>query len=116
MPVEVETYDRQVVLEALHNAIAHQDYHLDGRVIVTERLARLVFENLGGFFEGQVEVYCLRQQTPHRYRSAILAQAMVTLHMIDTMGYGIRRMFRDQCVAAGFRCPTTTSRTRAGCG
>jgi len=96
VPVEVETYDRQVVLEALHNAIAHQDYRLGGRVIVTERPDRLVFENLGGFFEGRVEDYCLGEQTPHRYRNAFLAQAMVTLNMIDTMGYGIGRMFTSQ--------------------
>lgn len=96
VPVEVETYDRQVVLEALHNAIAHQDYRLGGRVIVTERPDRLVFENLGGFFDGRVEDYCLGEQTPHRYRNAFLAQAMVTLNMIDTMGYGIGRMFSSQ--------------------
>jgi len=96
VPVEVETYERRVVLEALHNAIAHQDYRLGGRVTVTERPDRLVFENLGGFYEGRVEDYCLHEQTPHRYRNAFLAQAMVTLNMIDTMGYGIQRMFSDQ--------------------
>ena len=96
VPVEVDTYDRQVVLEALHNAIAHQDYRLGGRVIVTERPDRLMFENLGGFFEGRVEDYCLGKQTPHRYRNAFLAQAMVTLNMIDTMGFGIGRMFSSQ--------------------
>lgn len=53
LPVEVAKYDQKIVLEALHNCIAHQDYSRHGRVVVTEQPARLVFENEGGFYEGQ---------------------------------------------------------------
>jgi ATP-dependent DNA helicase RecG len=42
----------KIVLEALHNCIAHQDYGRNGRVVVTEQPDRLIFANEGGFFEG----------------------------------------------------------------
>ncbi|MCK4793230.1 MAG: putative DNA binding domain-containing protein, partial [Desulfobacteraceae bacterium] len=96
IPVEMDAYDKWVVLEALHNCVAHQDYTRGHRIIVTERPDRLVFENAGSFFEGSVEDYTTGERTPGRYRNPFLAQAMVNLNMIDTMGYGIHRMFLEQ--------------------
>lgn len=89
-------YDQRVVLEALHNCIAHQDYARSGRVVVTERPDRLVLENEGGFFEGQPPDYIGGHKTPRRYRNPFLAQAMAELNMIDTMGYGIHEMHKGQ--------------------
>jgi ATP-dependent DNA helicase RecG len=74
---------------------SHQDYRLQSRVLVTEFPDRLVFENAGTFFEGTVEDYVLGQKTPQHYRNPFLARAMVNLNMIDTMGYGIQRMFAE---------------------
>lgn len=96
LAVEVSKYDQRIVLEALHNCIAHQDYSRNGRIIVTERPDRLVFENEGAFFEGQPEDYIAGTKTPRRYRNAFLAQAMAELNMIDTMGYGIYSMHIGQ--------------------
>jgi ATP-dependent DNA helicase RecG len=96
IPVEVSKYDRRVVLEALHNCIAHQDYQRNGRVVVTERPATLVFENEGQFFEGQPDDYVEGNKTPRRYRNPFLAQAMAELNMIDTMGYGIHLIHQEQ--------------------
>ncbi len=96
VPFEVPKYEKWVVLEAMHNAIAHQDYRQQARIIVAERPDRLVFESAGDFFEGGLEDYTLREKTPERYRNRFLADAMVNVNMIDTMGYGIRRMFQEQ--------------------
>lgn len=96
IPVEVSKYDRRVVLEALHNCIAHQDYERNGRIVVTEWPATLVFENEGQFFEGQPDDYIAGNKTPRRYRNPFLAQAMGELNMIDTMGYGIHLMHQEQ--------------------
>lgn len=96
LPYEVAKYDQQVVLEALHNCIAHQDYRRGARIIVTEQPDRIVFENQGGFFEGKPEDYVAGTKTPHGYRNPYLVQAMVELNMIDQMGYGIRRMHEAQ--------------------
>ncbi len=96
VPVEVAKYDQKIVLESLHNCIAHQDYARNGRVVVTELPDRLVFENEGAFFEGQPGDYIDGTRTPRRYRNPFLAQAMAELNMIDTMGYGIHDMYVRQ--------------------
>ncbi len=96
LPVEVSKYDQQTVLEALHNCIAHQDYSSGARVVVTEHPDRLVFENAGSFFEGMPDDYLHDVKVPKRYRNPFLVQAMAELNMIDTMGYGIRRMTNGQ--------------------
>jgi ATP-dependent DNA helicase RecG len=96
LPVEVAKYDQNVLLEALHNCIAHQDYRRNGRIVVTELPEKLIFENEGGFFDGHPDDYTIGERTPRRYRNAFLSQAMVELNMIDTMGYGIHRMYLSQ--------------------
>lgn len=92
LATEVLKYDTRVILEALHNCLAHQDYTRQARVLVTEKVDRLTFENAGEFFEGHAEDYFTGERTPSRYRNPWLAQAMVQLGMIDTMGYGIHAM------------------------
>jgi ATP-dependent DNA helicase RecG len=96
MPIEISKYDQRIVLEALHNCIAHQDYSRNGRINVIEQADRLIFENEGTFFEGQPEDYFLGNKMPRRYRNAFLVEAMVALNMIDKMGYGIYDMLRAQ--------------------
>lgn len=96
LAVEVAKYDQKIVLEALHNCIAHQDYRRNGRIVVTEQPDQLIFESEGSFFEGLPIDYLTGHKTPRRYRNPFLAQAMVELNMIDTMGYGIHEMFVGQ--------------------
>lgn len=93
---EINKYDVGVVLEAIHNAIAHQNYSLNSRIIVAEQERQLVITNAGEFYQGQPEDYYSGNNTPTRYRNAMLTKAMVKLGMIDQMGYGIHRMFKDQ--------------------
>jgi len=89
LAVEVNKYETRVILEALHNAIAHQDYASNSRIVLTEKVDKLVFSNAGGFFEGNPDEYVLGEKTPEKYRNPWLAKAMVSLNMIDTVGYGI---------------------------
>lgn len=96
LAVEVAKYDRKIVLEALHNCIAHQDYTRQGRVVVTEWLDKLTFENDGNFFEGTPDDYLTGNKTPRHYRNPFLVNAMAELGMIDTMGYGIYQMHIGQ--------------------
>jgi ATP-dependent DNA helicase RecG len=97
IPLELAKYDQRIVLEALHNCIAHQDYTRCERILVIERPTELVFQNAGNFFDGSPQDYVVSNRTPTRYRNRALAQAMVHLRMIDTMGFGIRDvMFKGQ--------------------
>jgi ATP-dependent DNA helicase RecG len=96
IPIELTKYDPWIILEALHNCIAHQDYSKNSRILVTEKIDRLILQNAGSFFEGSLEDYILQDITPRNYRNKFLAQAMVNLDMIVTMGYGIKTMFIKQ--------------------
>jgi ATP-dependent DNA helicase RecG len=97
IPLELAKYDQRIVLEALHNCIAHQDYTRCERILVIERPTELVFQNAGNFFDGSPQDYIVSNRTPTRYRNRALAQTMVHLRMIDTMGFGIRDvMFKGQ--------------------
>ena len=91
----VAQYDEWVLREALHNAIAHQDYRRAGRIVVTEFPDRVAIANLGPFLPGDVHAV-IRQNAPHSYRNPFLGQAMVRLNLIETQGGGIRRMFETQ--------------------
>ena len=97
VPLELDKYEQRIVLEALHNCVAHQDYRACERVLVIERVSELEFQNAGNFFDGTPSDYVSGNRTPRRYRNRFLAEAMVNLRMIDTMGFGIRDvMFKGQ--------------------
>jgi ATP-dependent DNA helicase RecG len=93
---EMPKYDTRVILEALHNCVAHQDYERCARIIVEEYRGNVVFKSAGGFFDGQPEQYLAGARMPGHYRNKFLANAMVALDMIDTAGFGIAEMFNKQ--------------------
>jgi ATP-dependent DNA helicase RecG len=95
-PVELTQYDAWVIREALHNCIAHQDYGLRGRIQVVETPQALLLTNVGGFLPGRVETVIEQDAPLEVYRNPYLAEAMVSLNMIDTQGGGIKRMFQAQ--------------------
>ncbi|BDT70081.1 hypothetical protein os1_42730 [Comamonadaceae bacterium OS-1] len=95
-PTAVPRYDAWVMREALHNAVAHQDYRLGGKVNVVEHPERLVFSNLGQFIPPSVEWMLEQQSPPEHYRNQWLIDGMIRLRMIDQVGSGIRRMFETQ--------------------
>ena len=96
IPAEVWKYDTESILEALHNSIAHQKYECNARIIVTEDMDKLIFQNEGNFYDGDYSQYILGDKTPKCYRNPALVRAMVNIKMIDTQGYGIHKMFVSQ--------------------
>ena len=92
----VDKYDTRSILEGLHNCIAHQDYSLNSRILVTEQVDKLTFTNAGNFFEGKPDDYSFGNKTPAKYRNQWLATAMVNLGMIDRLGYGIHSICVSQ--------------------
>jgi len=95
-PNELPQYDTWVLRETLHNCIAHQDYTLGGRINVVEEPESVLFTNVGDFLPGSVEE-AIRHDAPLAvYRNRFLAEAMVQLNIIDTIGSGIKRMFTKQ--------------------
>lgn len=95
-PTPVPRYDNWVMREALHNAVAHQDYALGGKINLVEHPDRLVLSNLGQFIPGSVEWMLEHQSPPEHYRNQWLIDGMIRLRMIDQAGSGIWRMFTTQ--------------------
>ena len=93
---EVMKYDSEVILEALNNCISHQDYSRHSRILLIEQINKLIFSSEGSFFEGTAEDYTAGDKTPKKYRNKWLAEAMVNLNMIDSLGYGIHKMYKSQ--------------------
>jgi ATP-dependent DNA helicase RecG len=97
LAVTLPRYDTNtVLLEGLHNCLAHQDYAQCGRVVVEESAGLVRMINLGGFFDGQPDEYASGARTPERYRNERLAKAMAEVGMIDKVGFGIHDMVLAQ--------------------
>jgi len=95
-PKEVTHYDKWVIRELLQNCIAHQDYSKSSRIIVLEYNKKLIFQNAGSFILDSVEEVIRHNSPQDYYRNPFLAQAMVNLNMIETVGSGIKKIFTIQ--------------------
>lgn len=96
VPDELDTYDPFIIREALNNAIAHQDYGLHGMINVVEEEDRLIFSNVGNFIPNSIRSVLENNAPEEQYRNKMLANTMVELVLVDTIGSGIRRMFNKQ--------------------
>lgn len=92
-PTEITQYEPFVIREVLHNCIVHQDYELRGKINVVEKEDELIFSNLGSFIPKTIENVINRDSPEEYYRNQFLANAMVNLNMIDTIGSGIKKIF-----------------------
>ena len=95
-PQVTPQYDSCVIREALHNAIAHQDYGLHGRIVVVERQDRIEIGNVGDFIPHDVEMVIRENAPQYESRNDFLSTAMANLGMVDSEGGGIKRMFEIQ--------------------
>lgn len=96
-PDEVDQYDPYIIREALNNCIAHQDYTLGSKILVVENEnATLTFANSGDFIPKSIEAVIQADAPEPKYRNKFLADAMVNLNMIDTIGSGIKKMYNIQ--------------------
>lgn len=90
-------YDVFTLREPLNNAIGHQDYMKDARIEVIEYdNDHLVFQNYGSFLPGSVEKVVLEDSPESIYRNPFLIEAMRNVHMVETEGGGIRKLFEQQ--------------------
>ncbi len=95
-PETMKQYDDYTIREALHNAIAHQDYTLQQRINFVENPGYLYYANGGSFIPGTLQ-NVLTTKGPQRYfRNEYLCRAMVNFNMIDTVSRGIKKMFNEQ--------------------
>ncbi len=96
-PEEIDQYDAKNIKEALSNCIAHMDFTLGGRISVAENEDGYIsFTNPGTFLPGSVEEVLKSEEPPSFYRNTLLAKTMESFNMIDSIGSGIKRMYRVQ--------------------
>lgn len=96
-PDEVDQFDSYIIREALNNCIVHQDYDFSGKINIVEREdGVLTFLNMGSFIPMSIEKVITADAPESKYRNPFLANAMVNLNMIDTVGSGIKKMFNIQ--------------------
>jgi len=95
-PNEVDQYDNYTLRELINNCIVHQDYRLKGIINVMEFKDKLIITNEGNFIPQNIENVLKDGYSSPYYRNQFLANAMVNLNMIDTVGSGIRRIYNIQ--------------------
>lgn len=95
-PDTMTQYESYSIREALNNCIAHQDYSLGQRITVVENDNYLYYSNAGDFIPKTIE-HVLNQKGPqNKYRNRCLCRGMVNFNMIDKVGRGIPKMFKEQ--------------------
>ena len=95
-PNEVDQYDNYILRELINNCIVHQDYRLKGIINIMEFKDKLIITNEGNFIPQNIENVLKDGYSSPYYRNQFLANAMVNLNMIDTVGSGIRRVYNIQ--------------------
>ncbi len=96
-PEKLMRYDEFTLREPLNNAIAHQDYNKGARIEVIEyENDHLVFRNHGIFLPGSAEKVVLDDCPESIYRNPWLVEAMQNVHMVDTEGGGIKKLYEQQ--------------------
>lgn len=70
---------------------------MSGKIILIEKEdGELIFSNSGDFIPSSIEDVIKSDAPENRYRNSFLANAMVNLNMIDTIGSGIKKLFNIQ--------------------
>ena len=95
-PNEVDQYDNYTLRELINNCIVHQDYRLHGNINIMEYKDKLIITNEGNFIPETIENVLKDGFSSPYYKNQFLANAMVNLNMIDTVGSGIRRVYDIQ--------------------
>ena len=95
-PETMKQYDDYTIREALHNAIAHQDYTLQQRINFVENPTFLYYANGGSFIPGTLQKALATKGPQRHFRNECLCRAMVNFNMIDTVSRGIKKMFNEQ--------------------
>ncbi len=95
-PNEVDQYDNYILRKLINNSIVHQCYLLHGIINVMEFKDKLIITNEGSFIPETIENVLKDGFSSPYYRNQFLANAMVNLNMIDTVGSGIRRVYDIQ--------------------
>lgn len=97
--IESRDYPEEAVREALLNAIVHRDYSFSGSIIINVNDAEIEFISIGGLVSG-LSAEDIRSGISQP-RNPKLAEVFHRLHLIESYGTGIRRIYKlyENCTA-----------------
>lgn len=102
---EMPTYAPDTLREALVNAVVHCDYRKGLRIEITEIQDEcIIFTNPGSFTAGDPETTAQSARRSSIQRNPFLATILKDLGKVDSIGYGLQRMFISQ-MSRGFPLP-----------
>jgi len=81
-PDTMKQYDNYSIREALHNAIAYQDYTLQERINFVENPGYVYYENGGSFIPGTLQKALAIRGPQRHFRNECLCKAMYGLYGI----------------------------------
>jgi ATP-dependent DNA helicase RecG len=89
-------YTLEILRECVANAVAHQDYSKNARIIILESIHKqVVIRNHGVSLYNKEEFNKIREskETPDRYRNRFLVQCMREIGLVESQGTGHRKIF-----------------------
>lgn len=98
---EIQTFDEQIVREAILNAVGHRDYRLGGSVFVRQFPRRMDIISPGGLPTGITPSNILDRQNPRNRR---IAESFARCGLIERSGQGVDRMV-SQSIKQSKRLP-----------
>ena len=90
--IEKQDYPEGALREALLNALVHRDYSFSGSVIINVNDAKMEFISIGGLLPGlSIDDIRIGISQP---RNKNLAEMFHRLHLIESYGTGIRKIYK----------------------
>lgn len=90
--IEKQDYPEGALREALLNALVHRDYSFSGSVIINVNDAKMEFISIGGLLPGlSIDDIRIGISQP---RNKNLAEVFHRLHLIESYGTGIRKIYK----------------------
>lgn len=91
--IEVKEFEREVLQEAILNAIMHRDYRIQSHIFVKHYPSYLEITSPGTFFGGVTPQNIIFH--PPRYRNLRLANTLAKVFTVQQAGQGVDIMFKE---------------------
>ena len=88
---DIPYFNKEVIREAINNAVAHRDYSKSGEIVIKQYPSELIITNPGGFPLGvNVDNLITVNSTP---RNRLLADVLAKTGIVERSGQGIDKIF-----------------------
>jgi ATP-dependent DNA helicase RecG len=88
---DIPYFNKEVIREAINNAVAHRDYSKSGEIVIKQYPSELIITNPGGFPLGvNVDNLITVNSTP---RNRLLADVLAKTGIVERSGQGVDKIF-----------------------